>query len=156
MEDGDGDGDCSAAVEEADGHDDPASTTLLDGVTVSSAAVMAPSKGGGFSKCKDDEMLHSVVKMKLASFSTKPQINGRLNTLVMEMNRLLGEAYEFANFHVARLLAAPLGGPLPSIDRNFYYRALLAVAECDVKPLTLGPDVQASVLLFDALRPPGY
>jgi hypothetical protein len=94
----------------------------------------------------------AVVKMKLSSFCSSPRLRTHLNKLVLDMNRLLGEAYCFANLHVARLLASHPPEPLPMMDRNFFYRCLVAVSENNVRAGTLGPDIARTLELFDALR----
>lgn len=93
----------------------------------------------------------SVIKMKLAQFVPDPDIRSKLNSLVRDANILMGEAYLFANFHTLRLLEE--NKPVPSIDRNLYYRCLLAVANTNARPSTLGEELAASVQAFDALRP---
>lgn len=94
-----------------------------------------------------------IVKMKLNTFcSLAPNTRFRteVGKLVLDANRLLGEAYAFANLHVCRLLAT--GAAVPSIDRNLYYRCLLAVSINNAKPKTLGDDVMLSVEMFNKLR----
>ncbi len=121
------------------------------------------------------EMMCAVVKMKLNSFCTSPQLNHKINSVVLDANVLLGEAYAFSNFHIRRLLEERSNGRIsvsldvktdrvvvniqpravPEVDRKFFYRCLLAVATSNCRPSTLGADFQESILLFDALRPPG-
>ena len=110
----------------------------------------------------------SCVKMKLASFlrdKDRVRLSSALNGIVYTGNRLLGEAYAFSNFHVSRLLnagatpirkghaATPANLVLPVMDRNFFYRCLLAVSVSNARKTTLGADFQVSVDLFDGLRP---
>jgi hypothetical protein len=105
----------------------------------------------------------SVVKMRLNTFvHGKDDVAGRadaaaaarlkckLGLLVMEGNILLGEAYAFANYHVLRLLNC--NKQVPVIDRNFFYRCLLAVSISASRVGTLGTEFEDSVLMFDALR----
>lgn len=134
----------NAVVEEDDMSQDPCNAMLLD----PSGALESVEAD------RDDEMLHSVVKMKLGSFCVNPQIVKTLNTMVMDMNRVLAEAYEFANFHIVRLLEENTKVTMPTIDHNFYYRAIIAVTVSGCRATTLGVDMQASIALFDALRPP--
>ena len=93
-----------------------------------------------------------VVKMKLSTFCPNKQIRTKLNAMVHELNILVAEAYKFANLHITRLLNERK--ELPIIDRNFYYRCLLATSENNCRKDTLGADIEASVVMFDALRPP--
>ena len=102
-----------------------------------------------------------VVKMKLNTFcrdGTRRQLVGRINKYVLDLNRVVAEAYLFANFHVARCLSSqpPTACELPKLDRNFYYRCLLAVATSNVRRGTLGAELMRSVEAFDALRPAGH
>jgi hypothetical protein len=117
---------------------DPADTMSLEALT-------------GAPVDKQSSMTQSVVKMKLRSFCPHPAVFSRLNKLVMDMNRLSAEAYAFGNFHVTRLLVH--GEEVPHVDRNFYYRCLVAVATSDVRPGTLGAPWRTSMELFGALRP---
>ena len=91
------------------------------------------------------------------------------------MNQLIGEAYAFANYHVLRLLQKARDVPIivnirvavgtcdnihlevapfviPKIDRNFYYRCLVAVSENNARAATLGNDFVETKVLFDSLR----
>ena len=94
------------------------------------------------------------VKMKLSRFCDNRQIRATLDKLVADMNVLLGEAYAFANLHILRLLEEG-NQPLPRIDRNFYYRCLLAVSENRCRGKTLGDTFPNTINAFDALRPTG-
>lgn len=115
--------------------------------------------GGG-----DDEVVEegiSVVKKTLGSFCVGPastQLRSRIDALVTTANLAMAEAYLFANFHVMRCLADPAFDvkTLPILDRNFYYRCLLAVSTSNVRRDTLGTGLTASAAAFDALRPDGY
>jgi len=100
-----------------------------------------------------ENVVPAVVKMKLNTFCDNAAIRRKLNSIVLDANRLLGEAYEFANFHVLRLLSAR--APLPKVDKNFYYRCLLATSLNRCRESTLGDDYRASITAFDALRPAG-
>lgn len=100
-------------------------------------------------------MQKAVVKMKLRTFCPSKQLVVKLDDLVFNMNRLLSEAYLFANFHILRLLSCPITINLPKIDRNFYYRCLLAVSDSSSRPDTLGPEMVTSVRAFDFQRPQG-
>ena len=73
----------------------------------------------------DPSIAPAVVKMKLNTFCTNPDIQRKLQSIVKDANRLIAEAYLFANFHIARLLETKK--EIPKIDRNFYYRCLMAV-----------------------------
>lgn len=44
---------------------------------------------------------------------------------------------------------------LPKLDRNFYYRCLLAVSRSNIQKGTLGESLTASMDAFDGLRPEG-
>lgn len=103
------------------------------------------------------EKQHSAVVMKLTSFCTVPVVQRRIEALVIDMNRLAHEAYEFGNLHVTRLLDAGTEGPdLPTVNHNFYYRCLVAVSNGKtVKKDTLDATFVTTVQLFDRLRPAG-
>ena len=108
------------------------------------------TEGGGV-------LVPATVKMKLNTFLRTNKhtcrIKAKLNEVVLDGNRLLGEAYAFANFHVGRLLEADLA--VPVVDRNFYYRCLLAVCISNCRPDTLGEGISGSMALFDQLRSSG-
>ena len=97
--------------------------------------------------------LHSIVKMKLSTFCTSRPLQLAIDALVIRMNRLMGEAYAFSNFHVLRIFES--SGPLPKMDRNFFYRCLVAVGKSNARKDTLPSDMQASVAAFDELREAG-
>lgn len=102
----------------------------------------------------DSQRVNVTVKMKLNSFlldKDAPELKAKLEAIVLDGNRLMGEAYAFANLHILRLLDG--GHPLPRIDRSFYYRCLLAVSISKARTSTLGADFKASVDAFDACRP---
>lgn len=101
----------------------------------------------------DDGCVMSVVKMKLSTFIPHNWIRSKLDTLVLEMNKLLGEGYIFANFHIARLFENRI--PIPPVDRNFFYRCLIAVSINNCRAATLGEDFKRSRELFDLMREPG-
>lgn len=104
----------------------------------------------------ENSLASSMVKMKLSRICNNRQIVHRLNHIVLEMNRLMGEAYLFANFHLMRLMEqVDTAFDLPSLDRCFYYRCILAVSENKCHASTLGDDFEASKAAFDALRPLG-
>ena len=102
----------------------------------------------------EEGLLPSTVKLKLNTF-LKEQHSGSismaLNTLVIEMNKLMGEAYLFGNFHASRLLKT--GAVLPQVDRNFYYRCLLSVGKNKCVETTLTAEWVESIRQFDAFRP---
>ena len=95
---------------------------------------------------------YSVVKMKLNSFITNAALAASIRRCVFDMDRIVAEGYAFANFHIARLLRKGLS--IPIIDRNFYYRCLVAVSNTHARSDTLGADFKVSVTEFDSLRPP--
>lgn len=99
------------------------------------------------------------VKMKLATFCTAgKRLTSQIDSLVLRTNRLLGEAYAFSNFHILRLLTLNDGelgegvNAIPKMDRNFFYRCLLAVSVSNAKKSTLGEAFKTSVEEFDKLR----
>lgn len=100
-----------------------------------------------------DATTAATVKMKLGQFCPKPELQDRIRRLVKRTNRVMAEAYMFANFHVRRLVDA--GKAIPPIDRNFYYRCIVAVVRSKARPATLGDDFAASRDAFDTLRPDG-
>jgi hypothetical protein len=93
----------------------------------------------------------SVVKMKMNSFCPDKRIREKIGVMVRDMNIIVAEAYKFANLHITRLLTSGTG--LPIIDRNFYYRCLLAVSVNKCRAGTLGETFVATMKEFDALRP---
>ena len=96
----------------------------------------------------------AVVKCKLTTFlrdgKKKTEAMRKISKIVKDANVLLGEAYAFANLHVMRLLES--SQPIPIINRNFYYRCLLAVGQAECIDTTLGEDFKASLIHFDKLR----
>jgi len=66
------------------------------------------------------------VKFKLGAICNTKALVPVLRHLVVGMNRVVAEAYALVNFHVARVLSA--NEDVPVIDRNLYYRALVAVS----------------------------
>ena len=103
----------------------------------------------------DEESRTCIVKMKLNTFITTPQLRKHIQTLVSNMDLLLGQAYLFANFHIIRVLED--NEPLPKIDRNFYYRCLVACAR--VRDGKRAQDLFDNSLItslnaFDVLRTP--
>ncbi len=108
----------------------------------------------------ESNRVYSVVKMKLNSFVIGgDKLKTKIRSIVHDMNILLAEAYLFGNYHITRLLAsrdpAVTADELPSVDKNFYYRCLLAVSRNKCRPGTLGADFAASISAFDAMRPAG-
>ena len=94
----------------------------------------------------------SVVKMKLASFCKNDRLRKVIDKVAIDFNRLMGEAYAFSNLHVLRILtSSDRLDALPIIDRNFFYRCLLAVSTSNSKGLFDG-GMQSSIVTFDALR----
>ncbi len=113
----------------------------------------APEVYDGVDDASDQKIVPVTVKMKLNTFCPNAGLRRKIVSVVLDANRLLGEAYAFANFHVLRVLRmVPDGSSLPPIDRNFYYRCLMAVSENHVRAATLGTDFAASIVAFDALR----
>jgi len=95
---------------------------------------------------------NSCVKMKLNTFCNDQRIVSHVNYIVRDINIVISEAYTFANFHVLRLISNSLS--LPKIDRNFYYRCILAVTDSACrKANTLNDDFLQSIARFDSLRP---
>ena len=92
------------------------------------------------------------IKMKLSTFCRTKPLHVAIDCLVMNMNRVLGEAYAFSNFHILRTLRAADTPPVPKMDRNFFYRCLVAVSVSDSRKDTLPAEMQASVEAFDDLR----
>ena len=95
--------------------------------------------------------------MKLNTFSSNKQLNTMLRNVVFDMNQLLGESYDFANFHILRILHAKEISPdmvIPKIDRSFYYRCIIAMSVNKARDSTLGDDLRLSKQQFDQLRDP--
>ena len=93
----------------------------------------------------------SVVKMKLVSFSKNDRLRKVIDTIAIDFNRLMGEAYAFSNLHVLRILTSSDELDLPIIDRNFFYRCLLAVSTSNSTGL-FSSVMQSSIEKFDTLR----
>ncbi len=91
----------------------------------------------------------SMVKMKFAALCKNDRLGKQIGTLVKNMNRLLGEAYAFSNFHVLHVLRS--GQPAPVLNRNFFYRCLVAVGVTNVRAGTL-LNLEVTQGLFDRLR----
>ena len=105
----------------------------------------------------DDGKICSVVKMKLSSFlkdENRVMLSKVFNDIVLNMSKLSGEAYLFANFHISRLLKEGL--TLPIIDRNFYFRCLLGVSENNCRERTLTDEWLKTIDEFYALCPMDY
>ena len=96
----------------------------------------------------DPSIAPAVVKMKLNTFCTNPDIQRKLQSIVKDANRLIAEAYLFANFHIARLLETKK--EIPKIDRNFYYRCLMAVGVNQCR--SFDEHMVESISQFDKLR----
>lgn len=126
------------ALEAQDDHDD-AAETIQDAKSDDDA--------------ESEDTVPCVVKMKLAAFCPNPNIRKKIASITLDMNRAVGEAYAFANLHVIRLLHQRK--ELPKIDRNFYYRCLVAVTDSKVRSDTLNNDFKASIAAFDEQRPAG-
>ena len=95
----------------------------------------------------------ATVKMKLNTFCTDPRLRAKLNTIVVDMNRVVAEAYAFANFHITRVLETREEA-VPRVDRNFYYRCILAISVCTPRKGTITDSMLSSIKLFDELRDP--
>jgi hypothetical protein len=63
----------------------------------------------------------------------------------------MGEAYAFSNLHVLQILTSSDELNLPVIDRNFFYRCLLAVSTSNSTGL-FNSVMQSSIEKFDTLR----
>jgi len=94
----------------------------------------------------------ATVKMKLNTFCSHPQLRAALRAVVLDVNELLGQAYAFANVHILRLLEDGLD--IPKMDRNFFYRCLVAVS-ATASDKILSDDFKATAATFDAARPDG-
>ena len=97
-----------------------------------------------------EHSVNSCVKMKLASFCLSPDIRKVLDSVVMNTNTVMAEAYAFANFHITRLLEN--GDAVPSVDAKLYFACITAVTICKQRS-ELDPSMVDSIQLFDALRP---
>ena len=99
---------------------------------------------------------HAMIKMKLRTFCPDKGIHTKINSIVFDVNRLVAEAYEFANFHLLMVISNQRMNNMnvcaPKIDRNFYYRCLLAVSINNCRNGTLGNDFNESIIAFDNLR----
>jgi hypothetical protein len=93
----------------------------------------------------------SGVKMKLATFCKNQDICRLLDSIVMDCNVMVAEAYAFANLHVTRLLED--AKPVPKLDQSFYNSCLTAVTACGGNTFT--SEMKETIKVFDALRPSG-
>ena len=98
-------------------------------------------------------VVRSCVKMKLARFCRDSSIRRLLNSIVVDCNTAVAEAYAFGNLHVTRALEA--GRAAPSVDGKFYDRCVSAVTENNALKTTLDASFLATRVAFDALRPAG-
>ena len=131
---------------------------------VAASIALAPEPKGGSTSPKTgfietdvrvEPLSACTIKMKLRSFlkdKAADQLAAKLDKLVMSMNRLMGEAYCFANHHIVRIMSSQPPLSIPKIDRNFFYRCLLAVSQSNARNNTLDSDFKASVTEFDKLR----
>ena len=103
----------------------------------------------------DSNSTKSCIDMKLNGFVKDRRIVPLIESAVERTNIMVFEAYEFANFHINRVLSSDGGMDLPVVDRNFYYRCVACVATTNAKASTVSPEMRRSSELFDALRPPG-
>ena len=101
----------------------------------------------------DIKVVPCVVKMKLSSFIEDPRIRTAIAKVAKDMNRVVAEAYCFANFHISRLINE--GHPLPTISHKFYYQCLLCVTTNNARSNTIDAEFVTSRNAFDALRVPG-
>ena len=111
------------------------------------------AKAGGDSDDEDDNVTTATVKMKLNQFVADPALRRKIDLVVSDMNQLLAETYLFANIHIAWLIEK--GKELPKIDRNFYYRCLLATGTPSkkIRKDTLPEDMVVTSEMFHNLRP---
>jgi hypothetical protein len=124
-----------------------------------------------------------IVKLKLNTFlrdSHRVTLHGILNKYVLRGNKIIGEAYALANFHILRLLqynkydidaCYPVNvvkkkrttdfrhfteeqakHAIPVLDRNFFYACLIACSSCEVRETTIGKSLAHSTSLFDTQR----
>lgn len=93
------------------------------------------------------------VKMKLSQFCKDENMKRKIDSIVIKMNKLIAEAYEFANFYITELLSTP-NPTIPAVaTRDFYYRCILAVSVNKCKSRTLSQGFTESMERFDMLRP---
>jgi hypothetical protein len=90
----------------------------------------------------DDAVSNACVKMKLNQFCTNVRLRKKLDSIAIDMNRLVAEAYLFGNFHLLRTLATP-GAAIPAVgSRKFWYRCLLATSKNKCRADTIGSDFE--------------
>jgi hypothetical protein len=99
----------------------------------------------------DENKIQCAIKMKLSTFCKHEGLKKKLDSITLQMNQLVAEAYEFANFHLLRLLELP-NCTIPVIGREFYYRCILAVTVNNCREETLDDEFRESIAQFDALR----
>jgi hypothetical protein len=136
----------AAAAEMAEGHD----RDMLDETVALHALVddVADDDDVGVRKFT----VPATVKMKLATFVKDKDVLAEIKTLPPKVNRLEGEAYAFGNFYLIRLINNA-EAELPVIDRNFYYRCIIAVATNNAHKSTLTQSWLDAIAAFDLHRP---
>ena len=101
----------------------------------------------------DPSFTSSNVKMKLATFCGNAGVRRVLNSVVLDCNIMVAEAYAFANLHVTRILEQGLAPP--EVGPKFYDACLSAVTTCRTMPEKFDKGMQDSIAAFDELRPKG-
>lgn len=99
---------------------------------------------------------NSVVKTTLRAFCKPAGTALPWGSVIEKINRAALEAYMFANMHVLRVMTSGL--PVPRLDQNFMYRCC-SVTSCPSKKESKSTfddqDMQDTIMMYDALRPPG-
>lgn len=132
------------SIEEHDNEEEQLASLNTQGVEVHAVDTSSPVT-----------MQQASVKMKLGQACRNEPLRKILAALALKANRVVAEAYTFGVMHVTRLLSAAVPAPLPSIDRNFYYRCLVAVTQGKRSKALFNDDFCTSIEEFDSVRPAG-
>lgn len=96
------------------------------------------------------------VKMSLNQFCTDASIKERINEFVLNSNKLMWEAYAFANLHITRLLRE--NKAIPKLDQTFFQHCCLFVSEIYEKKAKKPRDTEMTrtFTIYSSLRQLDY
>src|SRR5437868_5612780 len=72
-------------------------------------------------------MSYTTVKTTLNQFCKNDLFKFKLNEIVLNVNKIMFEAYAFANLHILRLIEE--GKPIPKLNQSFFYVCCTYVSE---------------------------
>lgn len=101
-------------------------------------------------------MAYTVVKCSLNRFCKNEFLQSRINDIVLNCNRIMFEAYCFANLHVLRLLDE--NKEVPKLDQTFFNRCCCYVSCLNKRKEISKVDEEMNVTfdLYAKQRPPGF